>query len=98
MADHLAVTTQQAYPGRAAWRTAVQNILSAVIVLGLVAPIVLGIVDEELADFLPAHVFAVLATGSALLAAVSAALARVMAIPAVDAALKRFGLSSSPRV
>lgn len=91
-------TTQQRYPGRATARTVLSTILSTLIVLGIIAPIVLGILQEELAEFLPDNVVAVLVTGAALLAAVSAALTRIMAIPAVDQALARIGLSSSPAV
>ncbi|GAA4762721.1 hypothetical protein [Microbacterium gilvum] len=77
-------------------RTVVQVILGAVAVLGIfvaVAPQVLA----AIADVLPASWVAWAAGVITSLAAVSAALARVMAIPAVDAWLKRIGLGSAPR-
>ncbi|MFJ2298171.1 hypothetical protein [Oerskovia paurometabola] len=89
--------TQQAHLARAPRRTAVQTILSVILVLGVVAPIVAAILSEELGEHLPASWLAWIAAGAALIAAVSAALARIMAIPAVDAWLRHLGLSSTPR-
>lgn len=92
------VTTQQAYPKRAAWRTVVQNIISAVFVLGVALPVVATIVGEQLGQFIPDNVVGVLVGAGALMAAVSGALARIMAIPVVDKWLRRLGLSSDPEV
>lgn len=89
--------TQQAYPARASWRTAVQNALSVILVLGIVAPIVAAILHEELSGYLPDRWLAWVVGAAAVLAAVSAALARIMAIPAVDAWLRHLGLSSTPQ-
>jgi hypothetical protein len=91
-------STQQAYPRRASWRTAVQNALSVILVLGVVAPIVAAILNEELGEHLPDRWLAWVAAAAAVLAAVAAALARIMAIPAVDAWLRHLGLSSTPTV
>ncbi|MBN0040259.1 hypothetical protein JN535_08790 [Cellulosimicrobium cellulans] len=88
--------TQQEYPGRASWRTAVQNVVSVVLVLGIVAPLVAAILHEELGGYLPEAWLAWVVAAAAVLAAVSAALARIMAIPAVDAWLRHLGLSSTP--
>lgn len=98
MAEHRAVTTQQAYPWRATARTVVQTILGIVIAAGVVIPLAVSIVHEELASFLPEQVTTTLTTLAVVSAAISAAVARIMAIPAVDAALRSVGLSSSPRV
>ena len=88
--------TQQAYPVRASRRTAVQNALSVILVLGVVAPIVAAILHDELGEYLPEAWLAWVVGAAAILAAVSAALARIMAIPAVDAWLRHLGLSSTP--
>ncbi|MGO1267097.1 MAG: hypothetical protein ACTMIY_10735 [Microbacterium gubbeenense] len=76
-------------------RTAVQVIVGVAGALGvfvLVAPQVL----DAVADVLPASWVAAAAAFIAGAAAISAALSRVMAIPAVDAWLKRIGLGSAP--
>jgi hypothetical protein len=89
-------TTQQQHPARATWRTTLANVLSMIIVVGLVAPIVAGIIDEELTAYLPPDWIAWIVATGALLAAVAGALTRIMAIPAVDRALAHLGLSSAP--
>ncbi|WP_454728844.1 hypothetical protein [Cellulosimicrobium protaetiae] len=94
----MTTSTQQTYPGRASWRTAVQNVLSVILVLGIVAPLVAAILHDELGEYLPDRWLAWVVAAGAVLAAVSAALARIMAIPAVDAWLRHLGLSSTPRV
>jgi len=92
----MTTSTQQAHPVRASWRTAVQTVLSVILVLGVLAPIVAAILTEELGAHLPASWLAWIVGAAAVLAAVSAALARIMAIPAVDDWLRHLGLSSTP--
>lgn len=65
----------------------------AVIALGSFAPDVLA----ALAEVLPAEGYAWLAGIVAAIVALSGALARIMAIPAVNAFLTRFGLGTEPR-
>ena len=84
----MTTSTQHAHPVRASWRTAVQTVLSAVLVVGVVAPLVAAILSEELGAHLPESWLAWVIGAAAVLAAVSAALARIMAIPAVDAWLR----------
>jgi len=91
------VSSQSAFPARATWRTVVQNLLAVVLTAGVVLPVVVAILGEELAAILPASWLAWLVGGAASVAAIAAALTRIMAIPAVDAALRRFGLSSTPK-
>lgn len=98
MADHLATTTQQRYPGRASWRTFVQTAIGVILTLGVVLPLAVTIVGDELDQYLPPAWGAWLVAAAGFAAAVAKALAKIMAIPAVDAALQRVGLSSSPRV
>lgn len=77
-------------------RTIVQVIVGTAGALGvfvLVAPQVL----DAVADVLPASWVAWAAGIIATAAAISAALSRVMAIPAVDAWLKTLGLGSAPK-
>jgi hypothetical protein len=91
------VSSQSAFPGRATWRTVVQNVISVILTLGVVLPLVVAIAGEELADVLPADWLLWAAGAAATVAAIAAALTRIMAIPAVDAALRQFGLSSTPK-
>lgn len=89
--------TQSAHPGRASWRTVVQNVIAAVITLGVVLPIAVEIVGDDLGAYLPPEVTGWLIAGAAFVAALAGALARVMAIPAVDQWLTHIGLSSRPK-
>jgi hypothetical protein len=91
------VSSQSAFPARATWRTVVQNVISVILTLGVVLPLVVAVAGEELADVLPADWLLWAAGAAASVAAIAAALTRIMAIPAVDAALRRFGLSSTPK-
>lgn len=93
-----AVTTQEQHAGRATWRTVVQGILSTVLVLGIVAPVVAAIIGEELGYLLGEHTVATITAVCAAIAAVGGALARIMAIPAVDGWLERLRLGSAPDV
>lgn len=89
-------STQQQYPARASWRTAVQTGISVLVTLGLVLPLVVQIISDEVGYLLPKAWLGWLVAIAGAVASVAAALARIMAIPAVDAALRRFGLSSTP--
>jgi hypothetical protein len=91
MADH-ATTTQQRYP----WRAVVRTVLAGVIAAGVVLPIAVTILNEQLATYLPDSAKAWLVGAAAASVAVAGAVTRIIAIPQVDAWLKRLGLSSSP--
>ena len=83
------------FKARRALRTAVQVVVTLAGILAgfvVVAPQVL----EAVADVLPASWVAWAAGVIAAAAAISAALARVMAIPTVDRWLTRIGLGSAP--
>jgi len=85
------------FPAQRAIRTAVQVIVSASAILAgvvLVAPQILAAVQ----DVVPGPVVAWIAGAIAALAGISAAISRVMAIPAVDEWLKNFGAGSAPAV
>lgn len=89
-------TTQQKYPGKASVRTAVQGFLGTLLTAGVVAPLAASIIGESLGAYLPDGAVAWVVGAAALVAAISATVARLMAIPAVDAWLKRLGLASGP--
>lgn len=91
-------STQQAEPGRASWRTVVQSALGTIVTLGVVVPLVVAIIGEELGDVLPEGWYAWLLGASAVVGAVAGAVARIMAIPQVDEWLSRLHLSSSASV
>ena len=84
------------FKAQRAIRTAVQVVVTAAGSLATVV-VVAPQVIEALAEVLPGPVVVWLTGAVATLAAISAALARVMAIPAVDAWLTRLGLGSAPR-
>lgn len=91
------VTTQQQHPLRAAARTFVQVWLPGLAVALLVVPEVVGIIMEESGDALPDNLRLVLAGIATAAAVMSAILARIMAIPAVDRLLERvLSLGSAP--
>lgn len=83
------------FPLQRAIRTSVQVIIAAAAVLAttvVVAPQILAAIQ----DVLPGPFVAWLTGAIAVLAAISAAVARVMAIPAVDEWLRKFGAGSAP--
>lgn len=92
--DTTIVSSQSAFPGRAVVRTFVQTWLPGLLAALVVVP---EILDAILAGPLPDDVRAWLVAAATAVAAVSATVARVMAIPAVDAFLQRLGLSSTPK-
>ena len=88
--------TQQSHPWRATLRTAVQVGIPTLLTLCLVLPLVVQIILDELGEALPAGVRAWLLAAAALITAIASVIARIMAIPAVDAWLDRLRLSSAP--
>jgi hypothetical protein len=90
-------TTQQEHPLRAAMRTFVQVWLPGLAVALVVIPEIVRIVQEEAGAALPENLRLILAGVATAAAVVSAILARIMAIPAVDALLERIlSLGSAP--
>jgi hypothetical protein len=83
------------FPIQRGIRTAVQVVIAAAAILAtvvFVAPQILTAIQ----DVLPGPAVAWISGAIAVLAAVSAAISRVMAIPAVDEWLKKFGAGSAP--
>jgi len=97
MADHVATTTQQQHPWRAALRTAVQVFVALPTALLVLAGILTIVAQDAFAKYLPDGWVAWLIAAAAFCAALAALLARLMAVPAVDAWLKRVGLASGPQ-
>ena len=83
------------YPLQRAFRTAAQVIVGAAAVLVVVVAVAPQVIDA-VADVVPGPVIAWATGAVATLAAISAALSRVMAIPQIDAWLKHIGLGSEP--
>lgn len=95
MADHLATTPSQvAHPWRATLRTFFEVFIPAVTLVLAVGPEVLRILAEDLGADLPPGVTAWLLGAALFLASVSAALARIAAIPRVNALLGKVRLDA----
>lgn len=86
--------TQVREPGRATARTVVQATIGVLLAIGIVVPAALAIIGDEFARWTSPEFVAVLGTASAVCVAVSAATARIMAIPQVNAWLANVGLSA----
>lgn len=95
MASHVATATatQEVHPWRAVLRTAVQVGLPSFLVLLTVVPEALTVVVEELGGTVPEALTAWLVGAAAAITAVAAALARIMAIPAVNRLISGVKLS-----
>jgi hypothetical protein len=83
------------FPSQRAIRTAVQVVLAAIATLSIFVALAPKILDA-IADVLPDDAVVWIAGAIATLAAISAALSRVMAIPIIDEWLKKFGAGSAP--
>lgn len=99
MTKHLALTTQQQFPARAALRTFVQVVVGLPAFLLVLSGILAMVATDAFAAYLPEGWGAWLLAVSVGVASFAALLARIMAIPAVDSWLKRLpglSLASSP--
>lgn len=84
--------TQVRRPWRATLRTAVQAAIPALLVLGIVVPEVVDIILEEAGAAMPERLRVWLLLAAGAVTALSAALARIMAIPQVEQLLQRYQL------
>lgn len=90
-----ASATQTEHPVRSTVRTFLQASLLAFPIL-LALPEILAIVDDELGAYLSDDIRGWLALVAGVIAAGAAALARVMAVPAIEKALRGIGLGAAP--
>lgn len=93
----LRAATQTAYPWKASLRTLVQVGIPAFVTLVGVVPLIIQIILEEVGEQMPDGLRLWLVGAATLLTAVATALARIMAIPAVNAFLTRWGLGATPK-
>ena len=96
-AEIRAAATQTAYPWKASLRTLVQVGIPAFVTLVGVLPLIIQIILEEVGEQMPDGLRLWLVGAATLLTAVATALARIMAIPAVNAFLTRWGLGATPK-
>lgn len=89
------ISSQSAFPGRAVVRTFIQTWLPGLLAALVVIP---EILDAILAGPLPDVIRAWLVVAATAVAAVAGVVARIMAIPRIDAFLQQLGLSSTPRI
>ena len=82
MAEHLA--TQELNPGRTTWRTIIQVAPSAILGLVVLLPIIIEEVLKGFGEQMPESIRLWLLGVAAFVTALSATLARIMAIPAVN--------------
>jgi hypothetical protein len=82
MAKHLA--TQEQNPGRTTWRTIIQVAPSAIIGLVILLPLIIEEVLNGFGEQMPESMRLWLLGAAAFITALSATLARIMAIPAVN--------------
>jgi hypothetical protein len=92
MADHLAppVSTQAAFPGRAAARTAVAVGIPAFVGLLVILPLIIQAVVDGFGQHLPPEIYAWLVGSAAVITAASATLTRIAAIPGVIEWTRRY--------
>ena len=93
-------TTQARRPWRATLRTFAAQLIGWIVAAGLVLPLALTIVQEELGDVIPPSVMGWIVAGVGIAVAVSTMVTRFLAIPAVEAFLRRHqivrGLAADP--
>jgi len=95
MADHVAIIPSQVvHPWRAAFRTFVQVFVPAVMLVLTVGPAVLQIIAEQFRGLVPDGFITWLLGASVFLATLAATVARIMAIPQVNALLERIKLGA----
>lgn len=97
----MSTPTQVRRPWRATARTLFQQFLGYLLAAGVVLPLVLTIVQEELGDVIPPRAMGWIVVVVGIAVALSAIATRVMAIPQVEAFLRRHrllsGLAAEPR-
>ena len=94
-----ASATQTEHPTRAAVRTFIQTLIPALPLLVLAVPPVVEVILDETTRHgvtLPGWAYSALAGTAVVCALIAAIVARIMAIPAVEKALRGIGLGAAP--
>jgi len=95
-AEIKAAATQVEHPWRTAFRTALQVGIPALVALGVVLPEAIQIVLDQFGEQMPSELRLWLLGAAGSITGVSLVLARIMAIPAVNTFLTRWGLGATP--
>lgn len=93
-------STQENHPNKAALRTFIQTVIpTAVFLVGVIPEFVKIVLDEfgNAGVEVPGWLFAVLSGASVACALIAAIAARVMAIPGVEAKLRKIGIGAEPK-
>lgn len=88
LAEWAAPSTQEANPGSAVGRTALQVGVPSFLLLGLALPEVIELTLEQFGDAMPEEIRGWLLASAAVITGLGALAARVMAIPAVNGFLR----------
>lgn len=88
--------TQVKYPWKATLRTVVQVGIPTVLTLCVVIPQVIDAILDGFGEQLPPEFVGWMLGASALVTTLAGVLARIMAIPAVNAVLTKIGLGARP--
>jgi hypothetical protein len=86
--------TQTVYPWKAALRTGIQVLLSALVLIALIGPLLADFIEEQ---FPGSPVVAWIVGAVAFCSALGALIARIMALPQVNVALTAIGLGATPK-
>ena len=87
--DHVATSTQAAYPRRAVIRTVVEVGIPAFLALALLVPEIVQVILDQFGEQLPAGARVWLLAVAALITGVAAVITRILALPrAIDFARK----------
>lgn len=90
--------TQVRFPLQAVKRTIVQVIIPTLVTFGLIVPLIIQAILDEVGESMPPRLRVWLLGASAIVVGFSAVLAKVMAIPQIDTWLKRnANLGSQPK-
>lgn len=86
--------TQTVYPWKAALRTGIQVLLSSLVLIALIGPLLSDFIEQQ---FPGSPVAGWIIGGVAFCSALGALIARIMALPQVNAILTTIGLGATPK-
>ena len=85
--------TQTAHP----WKATLRTVIAVIVGISIVAPVALGVIQDQLGGYIPPEVMGWLAWAVGLAVAISGAFTRIIAIPQVNAWLTAIGLGATPK-